>query len=173
MEHAWKACKHESVSWVRIPPPPILLRKSGESEPMIWLTGGFEVRSLRRISPQCSPSVARGNPTSSVALSTIALFGGCTRFHRILRFSCRFFFSAIFCCHRNLGLSFVFLFVRSAFCIRLSSDFISRWTPLLSLMVLLTRVRKGLSPFSLTACRPHECQYIVLTLIICWYIIKI
>ncbi len=22
MEHAWKACKRENVSWVRIPPPP-------------------------------------------------------------------------------------------------------------------------------------------------------
>jgi hypothetical protein len=48
-----------------------------------------------------------------------------------------------------------FLFVRSAFCIQLSSDPISRWTPLLSLMVLLTRAHKGLSPSSLTTYRSH------------------
>lgn len=48
-----------------------------------------------------------------------------------------------------------FLFVRSAFCIRLSSDSTSRWTPLPSLTALLTRARKGLSPSSLTTYRSH------------------
>nr|NGX26632.1 hypothetical protein [Chlamydiota bacterium] len=40
-------------------------------------------------------------------------------------------------------------------CIRLSSDSTSRWTPLPSLTVLLTRARKGLSPSSLTTYRSH------------------
>jgi hypothetical protein len=48
-----------------------------------------------------------------------------------------------------------FLFVRSAFCIRLSSDSTSRRTPLPSLTVLLTRARKGLSPSSVTTYRSH------------------
>ena len=30
MEHAWKACKHESVSWVRIPLPPIFAPQKAE-----------------------------------------------------------------------------------------------------------------------------------------------
>jgi RHS repeat-associated protein len=49
-----------------------------------------------------------------------------------------------------------YLFVRPAFCIRLSSDSISQWIPLPSLTVLLTRARKGLSPSSLTTYRSHS-----------------
>ena len=52
-----------------------------------------------------------------------------------------------------------FLLVRSSFCIRLSSDSTSRWTPLPSLTVLLTRVRKGLSPSSLATYRSHGFRF--------------
>lgn len=49
-EHAWKACKRESVSWVRIPlSPKIFLQKIGESGVR---TLGFDLSGSERGSPK-------------------------------------------------------------------------------------------------------------------------
>ncbi len=62
IEHAWKACKHESVSWVRIPPSPnpffVLLERGGqkkdsrEQATKCGLRGGFEVRPRAEPAPK-------------------------------------------------------------------------------------------------------------------------
>ncbi len=52
MEHAWKACKRESVSWVRIPPPPFLFLLllaeilDRRLEPLVDANGWFPIEEF-------------------------------------------------------------------------------------------------------------------------------